>query len=93
MHIDIQEQFKIKGGDEKDSMGDLAMDIIDRSYKDFKIIPENTPRLLGLEVVTTLLHLTYVAKDAYVSYEMYQRIMIINDRLHHCPYLNDEVRL
>lgn len=35
-HVDIQKQFLIKGGEKRDSMGDLTTTIIDHSYDDMK---------------------------------------------------------
>jgi hypothetical protein len=82
-HVDIQKQFHIKGGGERDSIANLAAAIIDPSYKNMKkSIPKEKHQYWEWKPLSPL-HLEYTAKDGYVSYELYHRILIINHGLRH----------
>ena len=82
-HVDIQKQFYIKGGGERDSMGDLAVAIIDPPNKNMKkSFPRDKHQYWEWKPLSPL-HLEYAAKDRYVSYELYRRILIIKDGLRH----------
>jgi hypothetical protein len=73
-------------------MADLAVAIIDRSYGSMKndFLP-GYHDYCEWKPFTAPLHLPYAAKDAYVSYEMYWRILTMKDGLHHHRYLNNGV--
>ena len=99
-HVDIQKQFRIKGGGERDSMADLAAAIIDPLYKNMKkSFPKEKHQYWEWKPLSPL-HLEYAAKVGYVSYELYHRILIIKDGLRHllqtpvreriCPYKNKD---
>ena len=82
-HVDIQRLFCIKGGGERDSMADLAAAIIDPSYKNMKkSFPKEKHQFWEWKPLSPI-HLEYAAKDGYVSYELYHRILIIKNGLHH----------
>ena len=82
-HVDIQRLFCIKGGGERDSMADLAAAIIDPSYKNMKkSFPKEKHQFWEWKPLSPI-HLEYAAKDGYVSYELYRRILIIKNGLRH----------
>ena len=82
-HVDIQGLFCIKGGGERDSMADLAAAIIDPSYKNMKkSFPKEKHQFWEWKPLSPI-HLEYAAKDGYVSYELYHRILIIKNGLRH----------
>ena len=80
-YVDIQLVYKIKGGDERDGMGDLAADLIDKSYanmkKEFPSNQHNFWEWMPLHKV----NLDYAAIDRYVTYELYRTILTLKDRL------------
>ncbi|XP_073360925.1 uncharacterized protein [Aegilops tauschii subsp. strangulata] len=81
-HIDIQEKLMIKGGEERDSMEDLAGAIIDESYLKLE---SSFPELLCYYwdwKPLTFDHLKYGAAEGYVSYELYHRFLSMRDILH-----------
>ena len=93
-HVDIQREFCIKGGDKRDSMADLAEPIIDPSYKTMKTsLPKDKHNYWEWKLLSPL-HLEYAAKDGYVSYELYRRILIIKHGLRHLlqPSLCERLR-
>ena len=64
-------------------MADLAEAIIDPSYKTMKTsFPNNKHDYLEWKPLSPV-HLEYAAKDGYVSYELYRRILIIKHGLRH----------
>ncbi|XP_073363413.1 uncharacterized protein [Aegilops tauschii subsp. strangulata] len=87
-HIDIQEKFMIKGGEERDSMDDLAGAIIDESYSKLESsFPELLRHYWDWKPLT-FDHLKYGATEGYVSYELYRRFLSMRDILHR-RYLPD----
>jgi len=76
-------EFRIKGGGKRDSMADLAEPIIDPSYNTMKTsFPKEKHDYWEWKPLSPL-HLEYAAKDGYVSYELYRRILIIKHGLCH----------
>ena len=85
-HVHIQREFRIKGGGKRDSMADLAEAIIDPSYNTMKTsYPKEKHDYWEWKPLSPL-HLEYAAKDGYVSYELYHRILIIKHGLRHLSY-------
>ena len=79
--MDIQLVYKIKGGDERDGMGDLAADLIDRSYSNMKKeFPSKQHKFWECKPLHKV-NLDYTAIDGYVAYELYRKILILKDRL------------
>ena len=92
-HVVIQRLFCIKGGAERDSMADLAAAIIDPSYKNMKkSFPKEKHQFWEWKPLS-LIHLEYAAKDGYVSYELYRRILIIKNGLRHLQQQSMKERL
>ena len=82
-HVDIHRLFCIKGGGERDSMADLVAAIIGPSYKNMKkSFPKEKHQFCEWKPLSPI-HLEYAAKDEYVSYELYRRILIIKNGLRH----------
>ena len=64
-------------------MADLAAAIIDPSYKNMKkSFPKEKHQFWEWKPLSPI-HLEYAAKDGYVSYELYSRILIIKNGLRH----------
>jgi hypothetical protein len=78
-HVDIQDLFKIKGGNERDGMGDLAKKLIDKSYKHMKKkFPKSGHKVWECKPLEKI-NLDYAAIDGYISYELYRRIKAIEE--------------
>lgn len=74
-HVDIQDMFRIKGGRDRDGMGDLAKTIIDSSYEEIKgKFPKDNHNYWEWKPLDPA-NLKYAAIDGYVSYELYRRIL------------------
>ena len=71
-HVDIQDIFKSRVG-----MANLADAIIDGSYKNMKTKFSSDKHDLWETKPLSLMHLEYAAKDGYVSYELYRRILAL----------------
>jgi hypothetical protein len=90
-HVDLQDVFKIEERGVRAGMGYLAAAIIDPSYKEMKNectsdMHHNWHKPLSPK------HLEYAAKDGYVSYEMYNRILTMKEGLGlGVPTLNDRL--
>ena len=77
--VDIQGQYKIWGSKEheKDSLVHLAEAIIDPYYRDMKDSCNKDKRAWHSAWMEKLdkAHVVYAAKEAYMSYDMYRRIV------------------
>lgn len=73
--IDIQTLIKIQGGEKRDGMAKLAKHIIDSSYGDMKQDFPTERHDYWEEKPLSDINLKYAAIDAYVSYELYVRIL------------------
>ena len=82
-HVDIQDVFKIKGTgpDDRDGMADLAAMIIDESYEDMKKNFTSADHDYWEWKPLSPLHLEYAARDGFVSYELFKRIVTMNEGL------------
>ena len=84
--VDIQEQYKIKNNDKsKDSLGDLSATIIDPIFLNVK--GDAKKNKLYKKWVNFPLddeQVSYAARDAYVSYEVYRRIALMRECLKLC---------
>ena len=81
--VDIQEKYKIKNNNKSDdSLADLAAAIIDPSFISVKG-KANQTRLANKWTYFPLDddQVTYAAKDAYVGYEVYRRIILMRECL------------
>uniref|UniRef100_A0A8I6X2F0 3'-5' exonuclease domain-containing protein n=1 Tax=Hordeum vulgare subsp. vulgare TaxID=112509 RepID=A0A8I6X2F0_HORVV len=75
-HIDIQDKFKLEH--ERTSMAHMAVAVIDEEYADMRT---KFPRYQHTKWEMTPLdgiNIEYATKDAYVSYELYRNIRIMN---------------
>ena len=82
-HVNIQREFRIKGGGKRDSMSDLAKAIIDPSYNTMKTSFPKEKHDYWEWKPLSLSHLVYAAKDGFVCYGFYRRILIIKHGLRH----------
>ena len=85
-HIDIQDIIKLPGNGKRAGMGALAAAIIDPSYEDMKQAFKGEACRAWREghdfweyKPLSMLNLQYAAIDGYVSYELYRRIIVVND--------------
>lgn len=74
-------------------MGDLVAAIIDRLYEDMKTAFSKVLHNFGEWKPLSETHLPYTAKNAYVSYEMYQRILAMEEGMCHHLDLNNWMHL
>ena len=81
--VDIQEEFKIKNGKSKDSLGDLGAVVIDPSFLEVKGTKASRNKLHPKWGIFPLddEQVAYAAKDAYVDYEVYMRIVQMRECL------------
>ena len=81
--VDIQEQYKIKNTDKsKDSLGDLSAAIIDPIFLNVKgDAKKNKLYKKWANFPLDDEHVSYVARDAYVGYEVYRRIALMRECL------------
>ena len=68
-HIDIQNLYKIKSYPAKDGMGDLAAEIIDKSYEKLKKLKRLDHDYWEWKPMSQV-RLEYAARDAYMAYEL-----------------------
>ena len=74
--VDIQMIFKLQH--DRTSMARMAVALIDDSYADMKTsFPRSQHRLWEKGPLDDI-NIEYAAKDAYVSYELYRKIRVVN---------------
>ena len=77
-HIDIQNLYKIKSYPAKDGMGDLAAEIIDKSYEKLKKLKRLDHDYWEWKPMSQV-RLEYAARDAYMAYELYSKLITMKD--------------
>ena len=76
-HIDLQDLFRLKHN--QTSMANMAVALIDEEYADMKSKFRNDDLHKNWEKTPLdRINIEYAARDAYVSYEAYRKIRIIN---------------
>uniref|UniRef100_A0A8I6X129 3'-5' exonuclease domain-containing protein n=1 Tax=Hordeum vulgare subsp. vulgare TaxID=112509 RepID=A0A8I6X129_HORVV len=74
--VDLQTIFRLRH--ERTSMAHMAVALIDDSYGDMKTsFPKSQHRLWEKGPLDDI-NIQYAAKDAYVSYELYRKIRVVN---------------
>uniref|UniRef100_A0A8I6YS36 3'-5' exonuclease domain-containing protein n=1 Tax=Hordeum vulgare subsp. vulgare TaxID=112509 RepID=A0A8I6YS36_HORVV len=74
--VDLQTIFKLRH--ERTSMAHMAVALIDESYGDMKTIFPKYQHKLWEKGPLDDINIEYAAKDAYVSYELYRKIRVVN---------------
>lgn len=91
-HVDIQDVFRIAGMGERAGMGKIAAVIIDPSYNEMKKECTNEMHNQWHWDPLSEKHLEYAAKDGYVSYELWNKILTIREGLSlGIPIWNDKL--
>ena len=76
-HIDLQDIFKLEH--DRTSMASMAVALIDEEYADMKSkFRKNDLHKTWEKTPLDRINIEYAARDAYVSYESYRKIRIIN---------------
>uniref|UniRef100_A0A8I7BG68 3'-5' exonuclease domain-containing protein n=1 Tax=Hordeum vulgare subsp. vulgare TaxID=112509 RepID=A0A8I7BG68_HORVV len=75
-HVDLQTIFRLRH--DRTSMAHMAVALIDESYGDMKTSFPKYQHKLWEKVPLDDINIQYAAKDAYVSYELYRKIRVVN---------------
>ena len=75
-HIDLQDKFRLQH--DKTGMADMAAAVIDEEYADMKTKFHNDQHKLWEKTPLDATNIEYAAIDAYVAYEVYRQIRIVN---------------
>ena len=75
-HIDLQDLFRLDHV--KTGMADMAVALIDDAYADMKTGFDKDQHKLWEKTPLDGCNIEYAAKDAYVAYEVYRKIRIVN---------------
>ena len=75
-HIDLQDIFKLEH--DRTSMASMAVALIDEQYADMKIKFHKDQHKKWEKTPLDACNIEYAARDAYVAYEVYRKIRIVN---------------
>ena len=75
-HIDLQDIFKLEH--DRTSMARMAVALIDEQYADMKTKFHKDQHKKWEKTPLNAINIEYVARDAYVAYELYRKIRITN---------------
>uniref|UniRef100_A0A8I6X6Y3 3'-5' exonuclease domain-containing protein n=1 Tax=Hordeum vulgare subsp. vulgare TaxID=112509 RepID=A0A8I6X6Y3_HORVV len=74
--VDLQTVFRLRH--DRTSMAHMAVALIDEEYGDMKISFPKSQHKLWEKAPLDPINIEYAAKDAYVSYELYRKIRVVN---------------
>uniref|UniRef100_A0A8I6Y7J6 3'-5' exonuclease domain-containing protein n=1 Tax=Hordeum vulgare subsp. vulgare TaxID=112509 RepID=A0A8I6Y7J6_HORVV len=74
--VDLQTVFRLRH--DRTSMAHMAVALIDEEYGDMKTSFPKSKHKLWEKAPLDPINIEYAAKDAYVSYELYRKIRVVN---------------
>uniref|UniRef100_A0A8I6XI19 3'-5' exonuclease domain-containing protein n=1 Tax=Hordeum vulgare subsp. vulgare TaxID=112509 RepID=A0A8I6XI19_HORVV len=74
--VDLQTVFRLRH--DRTSMAHMAVALIDEEYGDMKTSFPKSQHKLWKKAPLDPINIEYAAKDAYVSYELYRKIRVVN---------------
>uniref|UniRef100_A0A8I6WPS4 3'-5' exonuclease domain-containing protein n=1 Tax=Hordeum vulgare subsp. vulgare TaxID=112509 RepID=A0A8I6WPS4_HORVV len=74
--VDLQTVFRLRH--DRTSMAHMAVALIDEEYGDMKTSFPKSQHKLWEKAPLDPINIKYAAKDAYVSYELYRKIRVVN---------------